>query len=863
MKKINLKMKTKAKDKNKKTVKPKEKRVLWKSILSIILIVAIVIVSLILIFILYIVISSPEFEKDKLYNQEPTVLYDINGDEFARVGYEDSKLLSFDELPEVLIDAVVATEDSRFFQHNGLDLFRFLKASFGQLLGMKSSGGASTLSMQVVKNTYTKVNSTETTAESFIRKFKDIYIAVFKLEKSYTKEEIIEFYLNSQWFASTTNINVSSGIFGVERASEYYFGKSAKDINLAEASLLAGMFQNPIKYNLYTNPEGCKNRQILVLTYLVNHGYITEEQKEEVANIPISSLLIEQDDSTTSSTNEYQAFIDYVLDEVEDDLNLNAFDTPLKIYTTFDPSVQKTITAVENGDAYQFPTDKTQIGIAVTNTEDGSLVAISGGRDYIAKGTNRASDIKKQPGSTAKPIFDYAMYIENISQSTYGMVLDEPTTYSNGTSISNYDNSYKGLITIRYALSDSRNIPALRVFKAVASLDQSLIEDFVHSVGIDYGDYLYESAAIGGLEEGVSPIELSAAYGTFARGGYYIEPYSYTKVVNTENNKEYINSYSKEKVMEESTAYLLTNILLDAYGGKSPSGTTVAGKTGTTNLDKETRSKYGLPSGSLIDVWIVSYSPSYSISLWYGYDQIYQDAAENKYYLTSSTGGTGRRQIMNYLSTNIHKKNQTFKVPNSVIKVNVEKETFPAQLCSDYTPSSLCLSEYFVKGTEPTEISSRFSTLDNPDNGSYTFDGSTITLKWDPISTPDAIDTTSLKAHFAKYYEEYADKYYEARLSYNNANIGTLGYQIYLVNSSGTETYLGYTSSNTYTYSTSASGDYTFLIKSAYSIFKSNMSSGLKIVAKTDIDSNISNIVGDDDNQNDNNDNQDNDNNSD
>ncbi len=858
MKKINLKMKPKTKNNVKKPSGPKEKKVLWKTILSIILIIAIAVVSFILIFVLYIVISSPDFEEKKLYNQEPTILYDINGNEFARVGYEDSKLLSFDEIPEVMVDAVVATEDSRFFQHNGLDLFRFIKASLGQILGMRNAGGASTLSMQVVKNTYTKGNKKESKAESFIRKFKDIYIAVFKLEKEKTKEEIIEFYLNSQWFASTSNKNVADGIFGIERASEYYFGKSAKDINLAEASLLAGMFQNPYKYNLYKNPEECKKRQEIVLTLLVNHGYITEEQKEDVKNIPISSLLVKQDETTNTTTNTNQAYIDYVLEEVEEDLGFDAFDTPLKIYTTFDPSVQEEITKVENGDVFKFPTDKTQIGIAITSTEDGSITAISGGRNYVAKGLNRASDIRKQPGSTAKPIFDYAMYIENITQSTYGMILDEPTKYTNGGSISNYDNKYKGLITMRYALKDSRNIPALRAFKAVAKIDQKIIEDFVHSVGIDYGEYLYESASIGGLDKGVSPVELSAAYATFARGGYYIEPYSYTKVINVDNNKEYNNSYSKEKVMEESTAYLITNILKDAYGGKSPAGTSVAGKTGTTNLDDTTKKKYGLQgTGAVIDVWIVSYSPSYSISLWYGYDQIYKDAKENKYYLTSGSGGTGRRQMMNYLATHVHKKSQNFSVPNSVEKISVELETFPAQLCSEYTPSSLCIEEYFVKGAEPTDVSPRFSKLDNPTNGSYTFDGNTITLKWDPIATPDAINPTSLKSHFDKYYENYSDNYYNARLSYNNSNIGTLGYQIYLVNSNGTETYLGYTSGTSFNYTAPTAGNYTFLIKSAYSIFKNNMSSGLKINAQSNIDSNIGNIVGDDNNQDDNQENND------
>lgn len=849
MKKLKLKKIVPMKNKNKKntTKKVKQKKSLWKTILSFILACAILGVSLFLIFALYIVITAPDFEKTVLYQKDPTILYDINGDELTRIGTMDTTVITYDEIPEVLVDALVATEDSRFFQHNGLDLFRFLKASVLQVLGSSNAGGASTLSMQVVKNAYTqKGNTKESKIESLIRKFKDIYIAVFKLEANYTKEEIIEFYLNSQWFANTGNINVT-GLYGIERASEWFFGKSTKDLNLAEASLFAGMFQNTSTLNPYKYPERARKRQTTVLKLMVKHGYITEEQMEAVLDIPIESMLISHE--TTVDVNSNQAFIDYVLEEVEDKLGINPSTTSLKIYTTFDPDVQSILEQVEDGKAFEFPNEVVEEGIAVTNTENGSIVALSGGRNYQAKGQNLATDNYKQPGSTAKPIFDYAMYIEHISQSTYDMLIDEPTTYTNGTSISNYDRKYDGLITMRYALKDSRNIPALLAFKKVYALDPDIIKDFVHSVGIDYGSELYESAAIGGLSNGVSALQLSAAYGTFARGGYYIEPYAYTKVINNETGDEINYSYTKKQVMEESTAYMLTNILLDAYGGKGPGGTTVAGKTGTTNLDSSTIKKYGLKTGSLMDVWIVSYSPSYSISLWYGYKKIETDAAEKGYYLTSNTGGTGRRKIMNFLAQNIHKKNESFKVPSSVTKVSVELETFPAQLCSEYTPSSMCVEEYFAKGAEPTDVSKRYSKLDSPTNGNYTFNGSTITLSWDAISTPDAINTSYLQEHYNTYYGNYADKYYNNRISYNNTTIGTLGYQIYIQNTDGSEKYLGYTSSPTFTY-TATSGNYTFIVKSAYSIFKNNMSDGLVIKTQANIESPIEDIVDSDNDTN-------------
>lgn len=828
MKKIKLKKKTKTANDN--TNKRKEKKTIWQHILSVILLLAILFVSACLLFALYIVISSPDFEKKKLFQVEPTILYDKNGNEFARVGSKDSTIVTYDEIPDVVVDALIATEDSRFFQHNGLDLFRFLKASVLQALHMSYAGGASTLSMQVIKNTYT--DSTSHGIKGIIRKFTDIYMAVFKLEANYTKEEIIEFYLNSQWFANNGNINVSNGIFGIEQASLHYFGKSSKDMNLAEASLIVGMFQNSRLYNPYRNPEGCRNRQKTVLNLLVRHGYITESQKNAVLKIPVSSMLIDHDNAEgTVNVNSNQAFIDYVLDEIENDLKIDPRQGSLKIYTTYDPNVQSVLEKVENGDMYAFLDDTVQEGIAVTDTVDGSISALSGGRNYLARGLNRATDISRQPGSTAKPLFDYAMYIEHISQSSYAMFLDEHTTYTNGSPISDYDNRYKGLITMRYALEDSRNIPALLAFKEVAKIDQKIIENFVHSIGIDYGKDLFESASIGGFN-GVSPLEMSAAYATFGRGGYYIKPYAYTKVVNTSTGDEYNHSYSKEKVMEESTAYIMNNILIGVYGGKGVAGTQIGGKTGTTNLDSDTKKRYGLPNGAVMDAWIVSYSPSHSIALWYGYDKLSSESAANKHYLTSNTGGTARRQIMNGLATKIHQKNKTFNIPKTVTVVNVELETFPAQLCSPYTPDKMCVSETFVKGTEPTDVSKRYDTLDNPTNGNYNFNGNSITLKWDAISTPDAINNDYLLTHYNENYKEHADKYYNARLAYNSANIGQIGYDVYLKTSSG-EQYLGYTTSNTYSYNVPSGGEYTFIIKSAYSIFKYNRSSGLTITAKT------------------------------
>ncbi len=832
-KKINLKKK----DSNGK-VNVKE------TVLSILLIGGIAIISIMLIFALFIIITSPDFDKEKLYSKESSVLYYKDGTtELARLGQYDRVLVNYDQIPEVLVDAIVATEDSRFFQHSGLDVARFAKASVGQLLGNDWAGGASTLTMQVVKQTYS--NKATHGIKGIIRKFQDIYMAVFKLESSYTKEEIIEFYVNSQWFGSTGSLN-NSGFAGVEQACQNFFGKSVSDISLAEASIIAGMFQNPNYYNPYTKTNNLRKRQNTVLTLMVNHGYITEEEKEAVLAIPIESLLIKKENQASS---ENRASIDYIINEVESDTGYDLREVPMKIVTTIDKNVQDVLNQLEKGEIYEFPNEYMQEGIAITDMETGGLTAISGGRNYGARGTNRATT-KRQPGSTAKILFDYGPYIEYLNGSPATLFLDEETTYSNGTPIKNADGKYNGLMTMRDALAASRNIPALRAFQAVYKENPDYIKNFVKNLGIDYGDELYESAAIGGFD-GVSPVQMSAAYAAFGRGGYYIKPYSYSEVTILDTGKVITKKNEKVKVMSEETAYMITDILITAaqrgVGGVTVSGTQIAAKSGTTNLDKATTEKLGIPASATRDAWNITYSPEYAIALWVGYDVNNSD-----HYLNATIGGRVRNAVMKAVGSKVYNKNKTFSKPSGIIQVEVERETIPTALPSDYTPSNLRMIEIFKEGTEPTENSSRFEKLSAPTNGSGTNDGAQIKLKWNGIATPDAVNTSYLQEYFNKYFDRSASRYYEIRVAYNNNYVGSLGYNIYEQNSDGSLTYLGRTGDTSYSVPNPSKGNVTYVIKSAYSLFSANMSDGLQIKVNTGMDSNVENIIkpGQDDSNN-------------
>ncbi len=819
------------------TPKKRSNKKLLNVILILLAIAGIGIASLVLLFALYIIIASPNFDRDLLYKKEATILYDNKGKEIARIGSENRELITYDDLPEVLIDALIATEDSRFFQHNGVDGARFLVASIKQVVGNNSAGGASTLSMQVIKNTYTGKEASG--IRGIIRKFTDIYMAVFKLESTSTKEEIIEFYFNSQWLGNDGNLNYS-GIYGVEQASQYYFGKSVNDLNLAEASMLVGMFQNPTAYNPYIYPEKCQKRRSTVLKLMVKHGYISEEERKIADSIDVRTLLKPKQ---MSNKNAYQAFIDYVIDDVEKTTGDDPSKVPMKIYTTLDSDIQDVVNKVENGETYKFPNDSLQFGVAITSVENGAILALSGGRDYAAKGLNRATDIKRQPGSTAKILFDYGPFFEYLNGSTYSLLIDEPYNYSGGTAMHNWDGSYMGLMTTREALVESRNVPALKTFQKVYKENPSYIADFVHSLGIDYGEGLYESASIGGFD-GTNPLQMSAAYAAYGRGGYYIKPYSFTKIVYADE-KEFENKYNKDKVMSPETAYMITNILMTAAsrnvgGDLSISGTDIATKGGTTNLDSASQKELGVPSGVTPDHWNISYSPDYCIALWTGYD-----TTTKEHYLTSSQGSRIRKGIMSTIGKKIYKKNSQFTKPGGVVSVTVEYETFPAQLPSEFTPDNLKRTELFRKGTEPSEVSSRFEQLSNPKNGEATFDGTNIKLTWSPINTPDAISETYLQEFFQKYYEKDASKYYQKRLNYNRDNIGTVIYHVYLKDpSTNNLTSIGTTSNNSFSYPANPSmTNYTFVIKSEYSIFKANASSGLTINISAKIDTNVNDIV--------------------
>jgi len=807
---------------------PKKKRSLWKKILTAFLILGIIGVLLVAAFFSYIVITAPEFDEKAFNVKDQTVIYDINGEIIAKLGVQNRESVTYDQLPQVLIDAIIATEDSRFFQHNGVDLPRFIKATAQQLIGQEA-GGASTLTMQVVKNNLTKKETIETNKiQKIIRKFQDVYLSVFKVEKEYAKEEIIELYVN--------NYGLGSSIYGVGEASKYYFGKSVSELTLPEASLIAGLFQAPNRHNPYKNIESATSRRNIVLNLMVRHGYITQEEADIAKSISIESLLVGAEDKT-----EYQGFVDTVVDEVIELTGQDPALVPMKIYTTMEKKIQDGINSILSNNAWYWKDDKVQAGIAIINVNTGAIAAVGNGRNRTGERLfNYATEALKQPGSTAKPIFAYGPGFEYNNYSTYTMFVDEPWSYTNGPSINNWNGTFEGIMTTRYALQYSRNIPALKSFQ---NIGPKKIQQFAYKLGLDVSlnqnsenykivnedtgldNTINEAYSIGGVAEGFSPLMMAAAYSGFASGGYYTDPYSVTKIEYRETGEVIEYKPTKERVMKDSTAYLMNNILHSAVevgfnGGAKVWGSKVAAKTGTTNYPDNVMKSYKLPSNAVNDLWTIAYTSQYSIAVWYGYDSVAQG------YNTSNGGHKEAlvSDVMKYIPID----SKGWSQPSSVVcGVPVEKETWPAKKPSNYTPTDMITNECFIRGTQPTETSERYAQLNDISNTKVVVSGNKANITWD-YTTPTALTDEYITKYFNQsVFGNSKQNLINARKEYNNNNLGKIVFGIYIVSEDGNEKLLEYTSETNYTYEGNES--VTLIIKAEHQKLKTNASIGTKL----------------------------------
>ncbi|WP_391209037.1 PBP1A family penicillin-binding protein [Psychrobacillus sp. L4] len=661
--------------------------------------------------------TAPKLDESSLKDPISPRLLDANGDLFATVGSENREYVPFDKIPQQMVDAIIATEDSRFYQHNGIDFLRLGKAVIANFTGGFGAQGASTITQQVIKNSFLKNEKT------LKRKAQEAYLAL-QLERKYDKNEIFEMYFNK--------VLMSGRIYGFGTAAEYFYGKELKDLTLDQFAVLAGMPQSPNNYNPFKNPELAQKRRNIVLHLMNLHGKITDAEMKKAQAVPIENSLLPEDQRIAKNNSKYDAFIDIVLDELEKNGDGDSIADGITIYTTLQPNAQKQVEASLNSDI--FPNKEIQSAVAVIDTKTGAIAAVGGGRNYGAeRGFNYAQDMKlRSPGSTIKPLLDYGPAIEFLKWSTGQTIVDDKITYTNTDQvIRNFDGKYKGAMTMREALYNSRNVPAVKTLKEVGTKNA---KEFINRFGIDIGD-VHESSAIGGTSKSMSPIQMAGAYAAFGNNGVHTEPYSIKKIVYRDGKTEKDYRPKSVPVMKDSTAYMVTDVLRDVLTKGTAtkaaiSGLDIAGKSGTSNYDSNQIKQWNLPSSAFPDVWFAGYTTDYSIAIWAGYPEL-------KTPMTTNEERYLPQHIFKEVMTNISKGKNTarFKKPNSVVEATIEKGTNPLKLASEFTPDDLKQTELFVKGTEPTTVSDEYEKLElnAPTNLKVDYDkeSSSATLSWD------------------------------------------------------------------------------------------------------------------------------------
>ena len=675
----------------------------------------------------YYVSKAPELDEELLKDPISSQFYDKDGELFATIGIDEKrKYINYEDIPEDMVDAILATEDVRFFDHFGIDLRRIGGAVIANLREGGYSQGASTITQQVIKNSFF---SNEKKLE---RKAQEAWLAI-QLERKYDKEEIFEMYFNKILMSGTT--------YGFGTAAEYFYGKEdLHELTLDEMALLAGMPQSPNNYNPIKHPESAEKRRNIVLGLMVQHGKITKAQADEAKSADVTAGLLPEEERTQMYATEYGAFLDVVLSEIEEKGDYELLSEGVKVYTTLDRDAQKIVEDVMNN-AANFPTETIQSGVAVIDTKTGAISAIGGGRDYGNREFNFAYDLtSRSPGSTIKPLIDYGPAFEYLKWSTGETLVDEPIKYTGSSqTITNWDSKYNGTMTLRKALYTSRNVPAVKTLREVG-MDNA--KEFLNNLGIKANE-LVESDALGGGKVSMSPIQMAASYAAFGNAGRYTDAHSITKIVYRDNVTT--KKYKPETTfaMSDSTAYMVTDVLRDTISGHADSfagnayvaGIDIAGKTGTTNYSSDEFSQYNLKSGSVPDSWFAGYSPNYSIAIWSGY-------SERKDAITTWDERWLPQRLFKYIMSDLKDlvPNETFQKPSSVVEATIEVGSSPLKLAGQYTPANLRSTELFVKGTVPTETSTQYEApdIEKPFNVRADFNeaANSITLSWSHNETP-------------------------------------------------------------------------------------------------------------------------------
>jgi len=664
---------------------------------------------------------KPILDTEKFESEQSSKIYDENNILITDIGQTIRTNVTYDDLPNSLVDAFVSIEDSRFFEHNGFDISRFSKALYENILARSFAQGGSTFTMQLVKNTYFTSDETGTTAASeglngVTRKVQEIALAI-EYEQQTNKQKIFELYVNKINFGGSGNIR------GIEKASEYYFNKSSTELNLSESALLAGIVNNPYSYDPFRNLDLAKNRRDTVLYQMLNHGYINELEYDLAKSIKVEDLLSETGQENQSS-DPYQAYIDAVVAEAQELTGNNPYTVSMNIYTSMNRTVQSQMDAIQRGDVddFEFPDDNIELAAVSLNNHTGEINGILGGRNYADGGAlllNHATMQKKQPGSTVKPYLDYALAFENLGWATDQVVMDKPITYRGTTKIiSNSNGTYKGEVLLKDAIGWSLNIPAIETLQEVIDEKGSkYVIEYLNSLGFDDVDseHFDTGYGIGGSTFEISVVQAAAAQAMLLNDGKYIQPHTIRKIEYNDTREPVNPSYIPQEVLSEESAYLTTELLRSNIEGPYFSSVNVLKtnypiyvKTGTSNWGSEA-TQFGIPVGISKDLWMTGSTADYTTTMWYGYDKVIED--EETYFTSAKLSGNVRGKVVNHILDSVEEaygQPSTLSKPDGITSIThilgVDPYTAPIEGMPEEFISTGLINKKFAQLVAPEEI---------------------------------------------------------------------------------------------------------------------------------------------------------------
>lgn len=610
--------------------------------------------------------SAPSLDETRLESPNSSKFFALNGEEFQSIGAEKRETITANEIPPLLEDAIVSVEDRRFYKHIGIDPIRIVGSALSNVTTGGMQGG-STLTQQLIKLSFF---STDASDQTIKRKAQEAWLAV-QLEKEKSKQEILTYYINK--------VYMSNGLYGMQTASKAFFGKGLDELTLAQTALIAGLPNAPSYFDPYANPENAKNRRDIVLYTMKENDKITEQEYQEAIATPIDDGLIKLRPGN-ENWKYFDNYLTEVIAEVKRKTGKDVYTDGLEVYTNIDIQAQKQLYDIVNSDQYvAYPDDEMQVAATLIDVNTGKVTAQIGGRK-IPEGTmlgqNLATNVRRDFGSTVKPLMDYAPAFEYLKYSTGKYIVDEPYKYvGTNLSVTNWDNQYWGSMTLRKALVESRNVPAAKLFWDVGA---DKVNEFINKLGIEYAE-LQQFNAISsnistedGTKYGISSLKLAAAYAAFANGGTYYEPQYVNKIVFQDGSEETdAFNVTGEKAMEETTAYMVTDILKGVITSGTGTNASIrglyqAGKTGTSNYTDEELSKINSPYSISPDSTFAGYTPNYSLAVWTGYDEKLTPITSEYARVASDV----YRELMQYVSASV--PNIDWEMPTGLTRVGIE-----------------------------------------------------------------------------------------------------------------------------------------------------------------------------------------------